>query len=182
MNKSYLDGIKNLAMNYSLWFVRNLPPTINLLKFATTSTYKFDEEKMYKSKKSLSAAANLIFKTMLTYRFKDLASDDAFDKKILKRDEKWLKENIDFKYGGVGLIMDIFYIETEDLDHTSKIFKELMFIFTKEVVTTLIENNCLEPFIFGEIVHNKTFQKKVDADDLDEVVKYIVKRYSSEFV
>ena len=167
----------DLARQYVAWFIQTLPPAINISDV--------DPEKWFKTRKSLKEGAEKIFLLMVKERFIILPDKEA---------EKWLIENTSFRFGAVGFILDILYIEADETSkealpcHLHDLPKEAPITFhafiasmSHEIFQSLIEANCPDSLIFGEFERNKTFQKKLD-EDYSKAIDFFVKKYIAEFL
>ena len=172
------ENFPDLAKNYAAWFVQALMPAI---KFA-----EINPEEMFKNRKSVKAGALKIFEVMIKERYTLFPDDEA---------EGYLNEVMNFDYGVVGFILDIFFIETALDESNDKYFGCSLFdmpnkmptafeVFigsmSHEILQSLLDANIPDQLLFGDIEKNKTFQKKLKNDDYTDLINFFAKKYSKE--
>tara|TARA_B100000963_G_scaffold250867_1_gene219801 strand:- start:302 stop:832 length:531 start_codon:yes stop_codon:yes gene_type:complete len=173
MDQAY--DFKALAKNYSIWFVQCLQIAVNS---------KLINAQTFKTKRSVKKSALDLFARMIIFRFALAPNDNS---------EKWLADSSDFKFGAVGFLLDILYIEADETSeehlpcHLHSMPEELpdsFRVFMAEmshiIFQNLVELECPDVFIFGEFGSNKTFSKKLD-EDYSSAVEYFAEKYCSTY-
>ena len=169
------ETFPELAVLTAQWFIQG---------FSNAIATELFEPSAFKSPASLKATSNNLFKIFIKERYAQYPDDNA---------EQWLNENTSFKYGVMGFILDIVYIEADDSSMTVlpihlhempekmfSVFEILIGEMTHQILQFLAKSEFPDPMIFGEFEFNKTFQKKLDKD-YSEGISYFANKYASDF-
>jgi len=170
------ENFPELSVQTAQWFVEGFSNAIQSEIFGAPA---------FKSKKSLKKASENLFSEFIKQRYAKYHDDNA---------EEWLNRNVSFKYGVMGFILDIVYIEADDSSKTilpfhfrempeklPPVFEILIGDMTHAVLQFLVKQEFPDPMIFGEFEANKTFQKKINSD-YSEGISYFAKKYTSNFL
>tara|TARA_B100000795_G_C22751812_1_gene419764 strand:- start:753 stop:1292 length:540 start_codon:yes stop_codon:yes gene_type:complete len=170
------ESFPELAVLTAHWFIQGFSNAISAEVFGPAA---------FKTEASLKKASNNLFKLFIDQRYAQYPDDNA---------EEWLNENTSFKYGVMGFILDIVYIEADESSQTvlpmhfhempeklSSVFEILIGEMTHEILKFLVEQEFPDAMIFGEFGASKTFQKKLNKD-YSEGISYFAKKYTSDFI
>ena len=170
------ENYPELATQTAEWFIQGLSNAVSANFFGAEA---------FKSKSTLKKSSNNLFKNFIQQRYAQYPDEKA---------EKWLYTNTSFKFGVMGFILDIVYIEADETStsvlpmHFHNIPEEMPAVFhilighmTSSILNFLVSNDFPDQMIFGEFEDNKIFQEKLDKD-YSEAIDYFAKQYISDFM
>lgn len=172
------NNFHDLAKNYANWFIQSLQIALNS---------GLVDEKMFKTKKAVKKGALDLFRRMISFRFALAPNDEA---------EKYLEEmhsEYGFRYGAVGFLLDLLWTEADESSEEQlpchlhmmpeklpESFKVFIMEMSHIIFQSLVESECPDVLIFGELHLDKSFLKKMD-DDYSSAIEYFAKKYCSEY-
>ena len=179
-----IDLASSMGEKQTTWFCELFNPTLETLN--THTKLKF------RSKKDKNLSLDLIFQYMIVHKYNFLIKVNAQDRARLKKEKKWLQENVSTKFGAIGFIFDTIYAQlykesspAQSIIEFSKILRGIWNgIFADAAVLDLGTSETLHDYIFfGEadcFKHFNTLSEK----QLENyyLVDYFPKEYFFDFV
>jgi len=172
-----IDLASSMGEKQTTWFCELFNPTLETLN--THTKLKF------RSKKDKNLSLDLIFQYMIVHKYNFLIKVNAQDRARLKKEKKWLQENVSTKFGAIGFIFDTIYAQlyresspAQSIIEFSKILDEIWIgIFSVDIeVLDLGTSATLHDYIFfGEADCNEVEEKY-------DVANYFPKEYFFDFV